>query len=161
MIMATSPCRRAHPRLHALSPISASRPRRSWLVAISVLWVSLWLQFAVVPAAWDRLVALVLFGIACVDTVLYGMSLPPRHARGPDEVGVLASSGIGVLTLAAVSWAPILAFGVYASVTTVSIGPLLALLVFGLPVSLAVAGAGLLIMLVLLALGRVLVWRPR
>jgi hypothetical protein len=70
----------------------------------------------------------------------------------------LSSSAIGVLTLAAASWAPIFLLGAITSITSASIGPLAVLVIFGLPVSLALAVAGFLVILILLGTGRALVW---
>ena len=157
MTIAASP-HRVRPRLDALCPSTATRPLRSWLVAICVLWAILWLQLGVVPAPWNRVLALVLFGVACGDTVIYGMTVRPRHEVGPKAPGLLSSSAVGVLALAAVSWTPFLAIGTLYSLLSRSIGPLAFILIFGVPVSLVLAISGYLLILLLLAAGRVLAW---
>jgi hypothetical protein len=150
--------RRPTVRLHVGSPWpwKAARPRRSWLWVTAGLWATLWLQFLVVPASWNRLVALVLFGLACVDTVAFGVS---QRGRGISEV--VESAAAGVLVLAVLSWTPLLAVGVGYSVAVASIGPLFGILLFGLPVSLALAIVGYLLLLFLLGLGRLLAWAWR
>jgi hypothetical protein len=146
-----------HVRLSALCPSTATRPLRSWLVAINVLWVALWAQFGITPTSWNRLLALIVFGIACGDTVLYGTTLGPRRP-GVKRPGVLSSSAIGVLTIAAVSWAPFLAVGAGFSIVSRSVDPLAVILIFGVPISLVLAVAGFLLIALLLVAGRVLVW---
>lgn len=157
MIAPSSRRTSAHPLLGSLCPTTATRPQRSWLVVISSLWLLLWLQFEVVPASWSRLTALTLFSMACCDTVLYGMSLRTARAQGPGP-GILSSSAIGVLTLGAVSWIPILVIGAAYCLVSLSIGPIAVLLFFGLPVSLALFIAGYVVILVLLGVGRLLGW---
>ena len=127
-------------------------------MGITVLWVALWVQFAVVPAPWNRATAFTLFGIACADTVLYGMSMQRRPASTPRHATVFSSAAVGLRTLAAVSWAPFLGAGIFLSVASLSIGPLALILFFGIPVSLAFAVVGYVALLILLGVGAALVW---
>jgi hypothetical protein len=141
-----------HGPLAALCPTSSRWPLRSWLVGISLLWVALWVQLAVVPASSSRVVACVLFGAAAVDTVAFGWTVQPRRVRR-ESPGLLLSSGLGVLTLAAVSWTPLVVVGALASIASRSVAPLAVLFFFGLPLALALAIAGYVVVLLLVVVG--------
>lgn len=122
---------------------------------ISVLWVGLWLQLLFVPASWSRVVALALFGAACLDTIVFGAVMPRGAAP------LLSSPAIGVLVLAAVSWTLLLGVAICYSIALGTIGPLAAVLLFGAPVSLLLAASGYLVLLVLLGAGRSIEWATR
>jgi hypothetical protein len=68
-----STCRAVQRSGLRLSPCGATRPFRTWLLDIALLWSALWLQLAIVQGTLGEVVAISLFAIACALTVLYGM----------------------------------------------------------------------------------------
>jgi hypothetical protein len=115
------------------------------------MWATIWFAAVLLPAPWDGAVALAVFAAACLDTIVHGAA-----TRDESLGSIFTTSALGVSTLGMVSWTPILAVGLVALVGFAQGGFLVVVLLFGMPISMAVAAVGYLLLLILLGVGRLL-----
>lgn len=160
---------------YRLSPCGATRPFRAWLIGIALLWIVLWVVFAVIHDTVGKSIAFSLFGVACADTVLYGMRsylerrrrarsfpshavTPRRHGRRATPPGVVMSSAAGTGLLGLISLIPLMPLlGLLLVGSTVDRAPggFLILLFAGIIWGVIALG-GLVLQMLLISLGRLL-----
>lgn len=143
----------------ALSPCTSGRPFRSWLVGIAVLWVALWAQLLVVHGADGVDLALGLFAVACVLTVLYGMRSyrerrTPRADRPPPRAFTSAAAGTSLL--GAITWTPLLVLVSFSSLAWHSVAPAAVVLFYGSFVTVIVFLAGIVLQMALIGAGQLI-----
>ena len=133
-----------------------STPTARWLVTVSVLWTAMWCLPLLLgwldwipPISVTRVVELGVFAAACVVTVMFGHSM----ARHTGARWILRSAGLGTLVLWAWSWALVLIATVTLIVTGGDPVGIVGVLLFGLPISMVLAGFGFLFLLCLLGAG--------